>query len=120
MACSGGVAAPPDGGAAGVGGGASASTTSTSSAATGGCDNGVICAKCVECAKLGPCSSQSDTCDDNPECIAMSACVDGCGMNDLPCTALCNEAHPDGVTDWKALSGCEASACPMSCGAGGG
>lgn len=120
IACS-GSSPSPTGGAGGAGGSGSATgATVSTGAAPSACDLEAVCAKCIECARLGPCFDQYDYCNDNTECIAMTACVDSCGGNNPPCEALCEEAHPDGVPAWKTMDGCTSSSCPMSCGAGGG
>jgi hypothetical protein len=56
-------------------------------------------------------------CSQNPECIALIQCSNGCNGDDA-CVQACMVAHEEGIADLYLLSDCAATVCNPVCGGG--
>jgi hypothetical protein len=93
------------------------------------CDSMGSCDLCQECAFAGPCATQLNTCQNNPDCTAFAGCINDCQTscqnNSDPDNCMnicvngtggCTATHPDGVNDYSALVDCVITQeCSVSC-----
>ena len=61
---------------------------------------------CQACALARSCAPLKKTCDANPECAALVKCFAACAPQDSGCFDGCGKAHPDGATDYNAVTSC--------------
>jgi len=84
------------------------------------CDNAMNdCNACFTCvtAPGGLCADDLAICQANPECTALSTCLNGC--MDQACEAMCAQDHVDGIADYNAIIICLAcQECNNSCNMG--
>jgi hypothetical protein len=86
---------------------------------TGGseCDQQDDCGSCLRCtmAPREECSGPAVACDLDPECAALSACVNGCTAGE-GCVAACGAAHPSATAAFLRMFDCMiCHACPADC-----
>jgi hypothetical protein len=61
---------------------------------------------CQACALGRSCAPLKKACDANPECAALVKCFAACAPQDSGCFDGCGKAHPDGATDYNAVTSC--------------
>ncbi len=96
------------GGAGPVGGGGAAA----GGAAPESCADGPAIgaeAACEACQRARCCTTLPG-CADNPECVAIVACLDEGGSQ------TCLDDHPDGLWDYSGLATCRQNQCAAECG----
>ena len=60
------------------------------------------------------CTDSYCTCANNPECLTLVACVQGC-QGDQPCQQTCASDHPAAVADGVVLGDCASQRCAAEC-----
>ena len=104
-------------GTAGTGAsGSNGGTGGTGAAGAPSCDAaGTSCDSCATCSRTGACAGAWDACKNNPECVALGACVKPCGT-DQGCLDQCGQDHPSGIAPFNKYVDCAACvACPNDC-----
>lgn len=85
------------------------------------CDGNGNCGDCFVCSdKQGLCADESDACDKDVNCVAMTECVNLCDTDDQDCFWLCFDDYPGGQEEYWALLVCMyCDICPDDCDAQG-
>ena len=98
-------------------GATSSSTAASSSAASSSASGGMICPgfgnACSDCVAVS-CPATYCACYNDPECLAIFLCTDGCGP-DQACQQACLTAHPSGISEAYLVIDCAGSLCSVAC-----
>jgi hypothetical protein len=71
-------------------------------------------AACASCGQTS-CCNEAAACMSDGECARLASCERACAPLDDDCLALCELAHPDGVTLERAFGACTSDKCAASC-----
>src|SRR5688500_17824464 len=108
---------------AATGGAPPAGTGGNAPAATGGrpsgpirCDIPGFNRACLDCVS-NRCESECSDCNDNPECLALLGCLEGCA-GEQQCLPECADEHSDGTFDFLEVYAdyaCACTTCKFEC-----
>jgi hypothetical protein len=82
------------------------------------CDQQDDCDACIACSQTSrqACIDRAIACDMSSDCVAIAACLDGCGLDDGGCARACAARHPRGAAVVRAFLLCGiCDACPADC-----
>ena len=106
-----------------TGGNPPAATGGNPPAATGGRQNGPMRCDipgfnraCLDCV-AGRCASECSECNDNPDCLALLGCLEGCA-GEQRCLPSCAEQHSDGTFEFLEVYAdyaCAFTTCKLEC-----
>jgi hypothetical protein len=69
---------------------------------------------CTKCT-LETCPDAMNACIADPECVALSQCLTGCGNANLVCQQGCYAQHGAGTVKLQAVVQCQSTSCSMVC-----
>ncbi len=72
------------------------------------------CDRCADTALARACAVQQNSCDRDPACVALGACLDGCA-NDACAGGCYGAAPPSAAAELDALDGCVCATCAAAC-----
>lgn len=99
-----------------LGGGSGSFTLNISQGGGSGgvCDGTFDCSLCADCAWQGDCADELDACINEPECLDVDTCVQGCA--DQLCIDSCVQQYPLGGPLYLAAVECAiCDTCPSDC-----
>lgn len=78
------------------------------------CNFGQPLNDCARCLYVN-CAEQMNACIADPECIALTQCVQTCEPGDVQCGQACVAEHPDGLPEAQDVRKCRMDACSGEC-----